>query len=77
MNFFEKTKFYRVKLLENLEDHLFNLTGAEHRGVSILWVEDRELTLAHGVEDLWLVGIELHILLGVELALSLLAILAL
>ena len=77
MIFFEKTKYLYRKLLQNLENHLLNLSSAEHRCVCILRVEDRELTLAHGIEDLRLVGIELNILLCIELSLSLFAILSL
>ena len=50
---------------------------AQHRGVSVLGEEDRELTLAHGVEALRYIGKELYVLRLVELRFGLDAILGL
>ncbi len=45
------------------------MTLTKHWGVTILWEENRELTLLHAVEALWYIGKELHILRLIELRL--------
>ena len=56
-----------LNLQSYLEDTLLNVTLAEHRGVTILREENRELTLGNRVEALRNVGEELNILSLVEL----------
>ena len=59
-----------LNLQSYLEDTLLNVTLAEHRGVTILREENRELTLSNRVEALRDVGEELNILSLVELCLG-------
>ena len=57
----------------DFEDTLFNVTLAEHWGMTILGIEDCELTLGNGIEALGSIGKELYILLNIELALGIFA----